>query len=176
MAKGIYNGLDFDSDEERYFLMWALELQKHGIIKKIDRAETYLLYEGHYITETITKQLKTKVNVVEKITCILRPHEYTPDFLIEWADKNLLPLTYDNVSLIEIKPDYQTTNNMERLFKINQKWMHDKYKLHVCLVKPNELFTKTFTPTQFLITNKSGKSRKIKWKVTTCQEYLVKNC
>jgi len=62
-------------------------------------------------------------------------------------------------------------NNMERLFKVNQKWMWQKHGVYVNLVKPQDLFQRTFTPKEYLRTP-SGKPRKLNWKPKSLFDFL----
>lgn len=174
MAKGNIRNIPYESDEEMYFLLWAFELKDKGIISSIDRGESIELFDGYKESYTKTTILKTKTKVEEKTKTILNPHIYTPDFKIIWASNPIFPEAKKgcNYSLIEVKPDFDQ-NNMERAFKINQKWVFDKLGIYITLIKPNKLFAETFTPTRYLITNKSGKGRKIKHKVVMCDEWLI---
>lgn len=75
-------------------------------------------------------------------------------------------------TLIEVKPMFDQ-NNMTRLFKINQKWVWDKYHLFVNLVYPQKLFNITFTPKEYMITTHTNKQRKITYEnIKTLQQYL----
>jgi hypothetical protein len=62
-------------------------------------------------------------------------------------------------------------NNMERLFKVNQKWMWQKHGIFVNLIKPQELFQKTFTPAEYLRTP-TGKPRKLNFKPRNLFDFL----
>lgn len=184
---GVYMGIPFDSLEEMAFLQWAEELKRAGYIKSIERAESFLLcdpMEIHY-----AQQLVTKSKPMSQV--ILHGHSYTPEFKIIWDKKagdKIIGLVkqskkFDKLFLgehsfehfmtyVEIKPMFDQ-NNMERLFKVNQKWMWDKHDIFVNLVKCPELFAKTFTPQSYL-TTKTGKTRLIKWKIKGIYEYLKK--
>lgn len=184
---GVYNGIPYDSLEEMAFLQWAQELIAAGYIRSIERAESFLLCDGMVIN--YAEQLKTKSKPVQQT--ILHGHSYTPEFRIVWypkaADK-LIGLLKDKkkfdklflgtndesfpelVTFIEIKPLWDQ-NNMERLFKVNQKWMWQRHNIFVNLVKCPELFARTFTPNEYL-TTKTGKNRQIKWKIRSLYQYL----
>jgi hypothetical protein len=188
--------IQFDSDEEMYFYWWLEELRQAGYIKEIIRdVEPFDLSSRLSITYTVKTQLKTKIKEKEKDITILHPHIYTADFKVIWADKalhklhepifvvgsNINILFYSNVvfpdpngivfSFFEVKPTYDQ-NNMTRLFTVNQKWVWDKFAVFINKVIPEKLFSDTFTPMRYLTTNKSGKLRKIKFKVRTLEEYL----
>ncbi len=121
---------------------------------------------------------------------ILHGHSYTPEFIIEW-DKKAMGKIFDLMissgrytcpilgthaefigfhSFIEIKPMFDQ-NNMERLFKVNQKWMWQKHGIFVNLIKPQELFQRTFTPKEYLVTP-TGKPRKLNWKPKSIFDFL----
>lgn len=182
---GEFLGIAFDSLEELAFLQWADDLKKAGYIKSIRRADSYLLCES--MTIGYAEQLKTKSKPMQQT--ILHGHSYNPEFEIIWDKKALdkfvhligIPKKHDKaflgwkrgdeiVTIIEIKPLFDQ-NNMERLFKVNQKWMWDKHAVFVNLVKCPELFPKTFTPNAYL-TTPSGFKRKIKWKIRSLYHYL----
>lgn len=186
-VKGEYKGIAYDSLEELAFLQWASELQRAGYIKSIERAESMLLCGPMYID--YAQQLVTKSKPMSQT--VLHGHSYTPEFKIIWDKKALDRIvsiigekkkfdkillgswensTEDFVTIVEIKPLWDQ-NNMERLFRVNQKWMWDKYQIFVNLIKCPELFAKTFTPGEYL-TTKSGKSRLIRWKVKSMYSFL----
>ena len=184
-TKGEYRGVPWESEDELWFLFWAFELHNKGIIETIERAPSFSLTEG-LDHEFVIKNSKGKE--VTKRQIILRPSHYTPEFLIQWeqpqykrfvwvrsATKCDLPLVahmdgFLIQTYIEVKPDFDR-NNMTRLFKNNQKFMWDKHKIFVNLVKVKELFEKTFTPSKFLKT-KTGKDRKLSYKPITIEQYL----
>lgn len=179
---GVYQGIPYDSLEEMAFLQWAFELKRGGYIRSIKRADSYLLCDG--LQNNYAQQLVTKSKPMQQ--CLLHGHSYTPEFEIQWEMKAYTKFIWDiashkkfeghlianneGVTYIEIKPMFDQ-NNMERLFKLNQKWMWDKHSLFVNLVKCPELFSATFTPQEYL-TTRTGKTRIIKWKVKSLQSFL----
>lgn len=191
----IYREIPYESDEELYFLMWAFELLDKNYIQSIERSESYPLTSGLYNEYTEVKQLKTKEKIVEKKQVLLNPSVYTPEFKIVWKRPQCMKFVWlphmsskldvpfighwtgeersnrgDIITLIECKPDFDQ-NNMTRLFKSNQKFMWEKHRIFVNLVKTKEFFESTFTPTEYLIT-KTGKPRKINFPVTTLEQYI----
>lgn len=194
-----YLGLVCESYQELYFLFFVEELMQRGYIDKIERAESIILTHG--LKHTYTKQNKSGSSgkVVEQT--LLQPSLYTPEFIITWnkdkysdfvwilgVDSNKYEkpfvgqqLDRDNLnnqatwmaltSLIEVKADFDM-GNMTRLFKNNQKFVYDKHKLFINLIKVPSFFEKTFTPAKFLLTTKTGKSRKINYMTTGIDEYL----
>lgn len=185
--KGIYKGIEWESFEELAFLYWAFELKNQGYIKAIRRAESYLLCDS--MVHDYVVNLKTKSKPASEL--IMHGHSYTPEFIVEWEDKGKSKifdgLHSDNkystcfrahashvrsgfYSYIEIKPMFDQ-NNMERLFRVNQKWMWQKHGIYVNLIKPQELFQKTFTPNEYLRTP-TGKPRKLNWKPRSLFDFL----
>lgn len=159
----VYRGVKMDSDEEVFVAMWLQELLEAGLVKRWSKMELpYHMTEGlkrNYIKET---QLKTKVKREEKVQTLLRPSEYTPDFVVNFTEAGIEKfvgllepanvfrpgmLFYKNTPgvVIEVKPEFDQ-NNMERLFVLNQKFLWDKEKIFVNLVEPVALFKKTFIP------------------------------
>lgn len=182
---GTYKGIQFESLEELACLQWLFELQKAGYVQSIQRAESYLLCNS--LTNDFVINLKTTSKPGSET--LLHGHSYTPEFIIRWnkcaLDKfvwvhsqgkkfdRLFIGCYEEEQLttyIEVKPMWDQ-NNMERLFKLNQKWMWDKYKIFVNLVKPQALFEKTFTPLDYL-TTPGGRPRKVKWEVKNMSLFL----
>lgn len=159
----VYRGVKFDSDEEVFVAMWLQELQEAGFVKRWSKMELpFPMTSGlkrNYVKET---QLKTKIRREPKEQILLRPSEYTPDFVVNFSESGvekfvglLEPasefrpgmLFYKNTPgvVIEVKPEFDQ-QNMERLFKLNQKFLWDKEKIFVNLVEPVALFKKTFIP------------------------------
>lgn len=183
----IYKEIKCDSFDEIFFLDWVFELMEMGYVKTVCRAETCQLsspFNHHYF-----KALKTRQRA--EVQILLNKHVYTPEFYLEWDEKAkdiffqyldepkkiTLPVVaqYSSenkvyYSLFEVKPKFDQ-QNMERLFKINQKWVMQATGKFVNLVKVHELFPKTFTPMAFLYT-RTGKDKKINWSPISLIEYL----
>lgn len=177
----------YDSDEELYFAYWLVELEKVGFIESWFRhispipVTAGLPHEWTKVTE-----LKTKTKKELKKQWILEPSEYTPDFDVTWtpeAQDILFQRLEDDTritapfiahrfqSTVEIKASFDR-HNMTRSFINNQKFLWDKYRIFVNLIKLEDLFNKTFTP-QARLYKKNGEPRKItKWTVRTLSEYL----
>jgi hypothetical protein len=125
---------------------------------------------------------------------LFNPKSYTYDFDIEWEKKaegifyytkdyvvpmsGYIPpfyaITSSNnespVSAIEVKPVFDQ-HNMERDVKSTLKWVYDKMKIYVQIVKPEVLFETTFAPKEFLLTN-AGKPRRLKYTPRTLSESI----
>lgn len=183
---------DVQSDGELHLSWMFDELYNAGIIKRylyesntftLSRARTYPILE--------IKKTKTKL----KKLSFLQEHVYSPDFLLEWDEKYLnkffriieddtctvkcpffaIRSTKDNkpYTFIECKPVFDQ-NSMSRLFRINQKWLYDKYGLFVQLCIVPTIFEKMFTPDRFRLTDKTMQQRTLKYEPITLNEYLIK--
>lgn len=173
----VYNGIPCDSDEEKYFLMWAFELKKQGLISGISRANDFTLFDGLYETKEVVKKLKTKTSVKNVQKTVLAPTIYTPDFVITWTDSEIFFRDMsagkgDRVSVVEVKPDFDE-HNMTRLAIDKCKWLWQVQEIFVNICKMPSFFKETFTPVEYLVTNKTKQARKVKWEVRTCEEYLL---
>ena len=179
-----FNGMELDSNEELWMCWWLEELQQYGFVSYFKRGYSLPLSNGVDATYTEITQLKTKQKVVGKKVCLLREHGYSFDFLVYWTPEGFGKFTYNHkfylpkllfageltgaylTSHIEVKPSFDQ-NNMERLFKINQKWVYDKHGILINLVKPMELFAATFYPKAYLT-----KGRKIKGVISLIDDFL----
>lgn len=204
----MYKGVHFDSDEEVFVAMWLQELQEVNFIKKWLRTkEAIKVTEGFKIPYTKITKLKTKIKKEKKEHTVLRPSEYTTDFEVYWTfdgwdkfinptdvnnilfspDKFLYASYYNKPMLIEVKPSFDQ-NNMTREFKLNQKFLWDKYKIFVNLVEPLDLFKKTFLPLEAepyfrykkvpkkaMAAGKKTGDFKFDWKPKTLKQFLNTN-
>jgi len=188
----LYLGLPWDSFDELNFLYWCEELIEAGYIKKVERAKSYLLTSGITNTYSYVQQLKTKSKPVTKNQTILQGSSYNPDFEVTFTplgvekfcwqigdnckcDKlfiNDLHFNLDNKTTVEIKPDFDF-NNMERLFRNNQKFLYEKYLVYTNLIIPSKLFQATFYPAKALLTNKTKQKKKINFVTKSLKEYLA---
>ena len=182
----LYRGIVCDSNEERYFLMWAVELHKYGYISSIDRATSYTLADK----VAVPLQKPTKTGFKQLSQHLLHDKVYTPDFDVIFTEKGMklfvdiigdgnkltkpLLTTSDmgNNVIIEVKPKFNQ-NGKTDVFAICQKWLYQKHGIIANKVIPQDLFAETFTPTDYLLTDKSGKPRKL-GKVITINEFLNK--
>ena len=158
----VYKGIKLDSKEELHVARWLEELKKVGLVLDWKRADSIKVTTGLKKTWVKETQLKTKLKLEEKNDVLLRPSVYTPDFNVTFTSKGLklfvgildvkeyIPnkLFYKTLNinvLLEIKPIFDK-NNMERLFRLNQKFIWETQKTFVNLVEPISLFKKTFIP------------------------------
>ena len=190
-----YKGIEFDSNEELYFYWWCEELKEKGVIADIiTQPDSFPLSDR--FDALCTKTLKTKSKDSSQI--LIREHVYTADVQVTWNEQynglffyniNAVIAEYKynsevfkffasigSKSYFEVKPSFDQ-NNMTRLAKINQKWVFDKHNVLVNIVIPEKLFEKTFTPKNYLVTTKSNKPRKIKYKnIISVDEFLLSSC
>jgi len=184
----------FDSVGELHFSYWCEELKKKGYIEHYEfQPEAYDL--SSKVTSTYKKPMKRVEDKVLEQT-ILQPHIYTPDVLIIWNSKaqgvfyNTLEdcskvephqmianwQGYENrmvwASTIELKPTFDH-QNMTRLASLNIKWVYEKHKHVIEMVKLPDFFKKTFTPNRYLLTDKTYVTRKLKYKPTTLNEFIT---
>jgi len=182
---GVYNGITWESHEELNFLYWAEEMQKEGFIREITRAESYSLSDA--VTINYIKQLKSSGKPMSQV--VMKGHVYTPEFDIAWTSlacpflwdrrsgakrekHHIFEAYYHNGyhSIVEIKPMHDF-KNMERLVKLNIKWLLQREGVWVNLIKNEMLFPATFTPLKYHKTS-TGKPRAIKWEDRTVKQYI----
>jgi hypothetical protein len=176
----VVNGIPVDSIGEVYFAWYFQELKDAGYVKEYKRGQSYLLSES--LVNNYVVQLKTKSKPSQET--ILMGHSYNLDYEVEWTEEgaNLFcsrfgekitkPFVCDsqNKSFFECKPMFDF-NNMTRLATLNVKWLYQKFGIYVQFITPEKVFPKTFTPQQMLKT-KTGKDRKINFKVTSLENYV----
>lgn len=179
---------EYDSQEELYF-SWALkELTDKGVILEwFYHPKPFVLSER--IVHVFEKQLKTKSIIKDSV--ILNDHIYQADFHIrwnkEWSGKvymSLIDKYYHKASVfvangekhfsvIDVKGSFAGPHNTSAVtFPLNQKWVYQKYGIYVQKIIPDQLFRQSFTPMKYLLTDKSGRSRKIKYETRTITQYL----
>lgn len=187
-----YQGLDCDSFSEKCCLFWLFELQNLGYIKNIKRSDTYILFNP--VTRTYIERLKTKANTKQET--LLEGCVYTPDFYFELTPKGEKLALFSNINSqdklrrrnsyniiyqeiggkkiahIEVKGTvYRTSNDTTEKFSVTKKWLWEKHGVFVNLFQPDKVFPLTFTPKEYLTTEKRGSKRIIKWKVNSLNEY-----
>jgi len=179
---------NFDSKEELYFSWWLDQLKASKYVNRWERNEaSYNLFGG--LVHSYIKPMKKVANKILTQT-ILHPSIYTPDFIIYWEPKaigifvskqsktegkimTLFLCTDDEmISVVETKADFDR-NNMSRLAVNNIKFVYEKYKVYIDMVKLPSLFDKTFTPDRYLMTDKTFIPRKLNYKnVRTLSEFI----
>lgn len=179
------------SQEESWLAAYFDELISAGIIWKVTyQPEPFVLFKG--VSHEIYKQLKTKKTY--RFKPIIQKHVYTPDFEILWKSHSKfhkdikhqsiteLPPFFsdDNTSFVECKAQWDY-NNMTRMFlQRTQPWVYQKFDIYINLIKPIDLFKKTFIPSAILnqfyykIDTKKNKvgDKKFPFIYKTLEEYL----
>jgi hypothetical protein len=205
------DGKLIQSDEELYVAFWLAELKEAGYVKEYQlQPAPFRLSEDimfSWTKDTSTKTIKNRTE--QKYSCMLEGKIYTPDVRVVWNESarnifytinipqsnkcklliahhkfNAIFEEVEAVSYIEVKPHFDQ-NNMEREFKINQKWVYQLHNTFVNLVVPNKFFPYNFTPQQCIdtmvyvkqtTTKKRGikykGDSKITWTVKTLKEYV----
>lgn len=157
--------IHLDSLEEWQIYNWVLELCKLGVIKSYEYQPTEFQLSQSILYVPLYDNPKNKSK------SLLRSHEYTADFKIEFyetygkllsqyfkIDKSML----DNDILtiyIDVKGTFQR-NGGDRSFSINQKIVYDKFGIYVQKVVPQDLFKTLGIPIRCLKGYK-GKPSKI---------------
>lgn len=198
------------SDEELYFAYWLEELKDAGYIKEfVLQPAPFKLADAvifDWIKDTSTKTIKNRFE--ERESNMLEAIEYTADAHIIWdisamnlfftvgkprSNKCKLLIAHmvfdkdshdwEAHSHVEVKPIFDQ-NNMEREFKIKQKWVYQKHQTFINLVVPQKFFPHNFTPKMCITTMvyvKTTKTKrgvkyrgdsKITWLVKTLNEYV----
>lgn len=166
----------FKSQEERWFDGWLKELTILGYVKSYSyEPVTVTLAEPKTIDWN--KQLHTKV---KSKTFNIKPKiQYTIDFEIIWnIDLTDGILTFNSESnytskcifwlekncynnYIEIKGMFDRLGT-SRDTKTKMAWAQEKCNINITLIKPLELFSRTFYPEVYLLTESGNTDRKKK--------------
>jgi hypothetical protein len=182
---------EFDSDEEKYFYHWLLELHELGYIDWIwDEKKTYLI--TNEVCSARVTQLKTKQRIEEFI--LTKKRNYTPDFIFKFNKSAYKKLYHDSKGGYENRPFFYCNNNRGIIyvdvkgafgkkltssitFPDRQSLMCQRFNIYVQKVIPyatkpskDTLFKSTFTP-NVMITDQvykktvvDRKTGKVKWK------------
>jgi hypothetical protein len=190
----------FDSDEERYFYHWLLELQESGYISEILEQRTYEVCSD----KIVTRRSKTLKKDKSELFILTKKREYTPDFEFNFTEKarglffhdvnggyEKRPFFYihnpDLLCIVDIKGSFTAQFNSSITFPDRQSMLMKTYNLYVQKVIPygnkkgqTTLFNSTFTP-QVMITEQVYKTNgktwkvgdsKLKWNVLNLDKYV----
>ena len=152
--------ITLDSNEECEFYHWLLEGHSKGLVKTYNyHIRSYPLTPKQ--TYVHLQSLKTKSK--EVIKTLFQPHEYTPDFIVEFTDKffntfdktllTSIPYVSKNPFVIDIKGQF-ARNGGAREFSINRKLMYHFHNIYVHKVIPEEFFKVTWLPNECKFTLK----------------------
>jgi hypothetical protein len=178
----------YDSQEELYFSWYLEELANKNVIVKWDyHPKPFILSDR--IIHTYSKKLKTKSIIKDSV--ILNDHKYQADFLIHWnpewnglifmnLDEDLYNRDFvfiaqgnNNFSVVDVKGTFSGPhNNSAVTFPLDQKWVYQKYGIYVQKIMPSYLFKESFTPIRYLLTDESGRARKLDYKPISITQYL----
>ena len=188
-----------ESMEEWYLTCYIKEFMEAGVILDADKNVTKIEL-SEKITHASTEYMKTKTKL--KFRHIFNVAGYTPDFNIQWNPKwkdvifslfnsgkhmakHKVPFisckSNSHSSIFECKGRFMTSLEIT-LYSILVKWLYDKYKIYVQVVKVPDLFKDTFTPQAYIddmIYHRPNSKKgikpgdsKLKYKPVTCKEYL----
>jgi len=183
-----------DSKDEVYFSWWLDELQMAGAIStwEYQTPTIELSKKKTYEVDTLSPKLKKPGT---KKYQLFPAHTYTADFFIVWgslvspfhqtlnmrkrldrhfvSQAKLIAGVPRCVSRVDIKPSYVKRTDNETLFRVNQKWVFDKTGIYIQAIQFEKLFSMTFTPQRYMITDKGQAIRKIRdWKVRSLEDFL----
>lgn len=185
-----YNGKEFGSWEEVYFLWFCEDLKRQGLIKRIihnsDEDLTQPVIAGKKKLSLIIPSDKAKTkNPMPKFEerSLLQPMVYTPDYKLEFSENTQFllvdPYLVDTGALfmastedsslevfVEIKPSITFkgqsvgSHDSMRRFSVVQKVVFDMKGQYINLVKSPEIFKQTFIPTRFFFCDKKSSQRR----------------
>jgi hypothetical protein len=180
---------EYKSIEELYFSWYLTELLKCQVIEHFwYEPNTFTLAETkRYIKN---KELKTKITRQELV--LLSDIAYTPDFLVKWNNEydgifyRLINKDYYfnappffafgskkldiHYSFFEVKGNFDRHNEV-RMFTYLQKWLYEKKNIYVQLARVPKIFKDTFTPSRYLVTDKTQKPRSIRFTTRPLKNY-----
>ena len=190
----------FDSDEERYFYDWLIELCNLGYVDWIySERKTFKLIRDKKVLRLNKKKYQEFV--------LTKKREYTPDFIFKFNPKAKYLFYHDKIDGYNQRPFFYCHNNRgiiyldikggfngnksDNIFPDRQSMMMDKFEIYVQKVIPfslgtagikkQTLFKETFTPQtmindQVYASDRVGKWRKgdskLKYKVTKIHDYV----
>lgn len=181
---------DFDSNEEKYFYDWLIELYDLGYIDWIwAEKKTYLI--TNEVRSARVVQLKTKQRIEEFV--LTKKRSYTPDFIFKFNENAYKFLYHDKEGGYSSRPFFYCNNNRgiiyvdvkgafgrglssSATFPDRQSLMCQRFGIYVQKVIPyankpkkETLFLKTFTPQSMIAdsvykkTTVDRKTGKVKW-------------
>jgi hypothetical protein len=191
--------MTFDSNEEKFFYDWLIEMKDNNLVKSIiDSKKTFSICDEVVFTTEINTIIKGKKKIKILNKKLLRDKKYTPDFIIELEnnvgiDMRLKaqnkPLTEfiissDGLCYIDVKGEFTRNLTSSITFADRQAMMYNRHGIYINKVIPYGkkacLFKNTFYPKSFIIDQiykigiKKGLS-KIIGNVTTVKEFIELN-
>lgn len=163
-----YNGIVFDSPEEREFYWWCEEAMAASLIGGFEyQSPTFVLAEPVYF-ESPRFHARTGKPLPPRRKTLLQGKTYTCDFHLSDI-RDGLPLVNE---YIDVKPTYTRRNDTARYFSAVRKWLYQRHQVLVFALKPTELFGQTFAPAQAILTPKQRKPRKNYEKFRSVAEFI----
>ncbi len=170
MAKETYliSGIlqSIGSKEEWEFIHWLQEAEKADLVTSWEfHPRIFNLAEPQFVTQTIVKQLKTKVKTTVKEKRILHGVSYEPDFKIVVSKKftELFPNIFlcsdeEGFTWIDTKGAFNGPHNNSAItFPIKQKWLYQIENIFVQKLVPKKFFKSTWVPQRCTLTYKTKK-------------------
>ena len=171
--------IKYRSNIEEYYSWWLDELKSNNLIKS---------YEYEKQSYSLFSSIKDKESGLKLGKC-----SYTPDFWVYCTEEQYAKLKELNIPLIptiesitnidkdslvefiiEIKPKFNFQNKNE-LAKVKIKWLYQKEGIYINMVHPTPtLFSKTFTPQEYLLTDTKKSQRKIDWDIKSLTTLIDK--
>jgi hypothetical protein len=187
--KSTIKQLGYDSNEELYFDWWIEELIKIGLVKERIYHPKKFDLSGQFKRNTGKTMIDSCSYTTDYLLILNNDHEhffkiFYPTFFELPHIKLKHPIYYQSIfsktpalktqiySWIEIKPDVRNSkgnlvdpHNQIAICNLKRKWVLQNYKIFIQIIKPIELFRKTFYPINYLA---------LKRKVTgkTIQDFL----
>jgi len=184
-GKYYHNGIKHASKEEIYFRWFCDDLVKSGHIKYFiyqpDQWELIAKPEYYWVKKNIKSETEKPGNLMDSL-------KYTPDYEITWSkkgvEKYVYLLNHENISVhskrrkpfvaisnkcypddaltsyVDVKGTYGQHGDDVK-FPVLQKIIYYIKFIYVEKIIPKKLFTKTFYPERYLLTDGLTKKRKI---------------
>jgi len=163
--ENIYNGVEFDSQEEIMFYIWLVEAELNGFIfpkSVVYHPDPFLLQDK--ISAPSLKRMKIKNKIVMKH--LLHPITYQADFKVTFtkkfqdtfinhglyfpAKKNKGKIVEDLCVYFDVKggvgANLNRNNSSAYTFMPKIKWLWNKYNIYINKLVPKKYFSKTFCP------------------------------
>lgn len=151
--KPSYNGIVFDSDEEREVYWWAEEAKQAGLIDDFAYQSPTFDLCGSVWSETPRIGKGGRVLKPQRRQ-LLKAATYTCDFHFTGKFAGIVP------EYIDVKPSYEPNDARLRIFELKRKWVYQRYGVFVEAVKVLDLFAATFAPELAILSPVQKKVRK----------------
>ena len=162
----------FDSQEEKFFYDWLLELQEIGLIEFINyNPQSYSLCFEAVVKTEINTLVRGVIKPKQISRKIIKSKSYTPDFIIQFKDglcfdsrlerqnKPVIDLiiSLDGLCYVDVKGAFTRNLTSSITFPDRQAMMYFNHSIYINKVIPyskkNCLFKDTFYPKTFINDN-----------------------